>query len=149
MAFPEIWSEFALLGERLDPPLVTRRLALTPSRAFRAGDPIVREKGKRRTNGWVLSIGPERSFAVHEQVERLIAQLKPKTAEIVGLREELGVELRIYCIVYVADQTPNIWFKPDVVAWASQVGASIDVDLYVGDEASLRPPMGPSASAPN
>ena len=144
MAFPEIWCEFAVLGERLDPPLVTRRLALTPSRAFRAGDPIVRENGKRRTNGWVLSIGPERSLAADEQVERLIAQLKPKTAEIVGLREELGVELRINCIVYVADQTPNIWFKPDVVAWASQVGASIDVDLYVGDEASLRPSERPS-----
>jgi hypothetical protein len=144
MAFPEIWCEFAVLGERLDPPLVTRRLALTPSHAFRAGDPIVRENGKRRTNGWVLSIGPERSLAADEQVERLIAQLKPKTAEIVGLREELGVELRIYCIVYVADQTPNIWFKPDVVAWASQVGASIDVDLYVGDEASLRPTERPS-----
>ncbi len=146
MVLPEIYSEFAFLGERLDPPLVTRRLALTPSRAFRAGDPIVHEKGKRRTNGWVLSIGPERSFAADEQVERLVTQLKPKTAEIVSLREELGVELRIYCIAYVADQAPNIWFKPDVVAWASQIGASIDVDLYVGDEASLRPPLGPWAS---
>jgi hypothetical protein len=149
LAFPEIWSEFALLGERLDPPLVTRRLALTPSRAFRADDPIVAEKGKRRTNGWVLSIGPERSFAVDEQVERLIAQLKPKTAEIVGLREELGVQLRIYCVVYMADQTPNIWFKPDVVAWASQIGASIDVDLYIANEAVLRPPVRFSDSAPN
>jgi len=146
MALPEIHSEFAFLGERLDPSVVTRRLALTPSRAFRTGDPLVREEGKRRTNGWVLSIGPERSFAADEQVDRLMRQLKPKTAEIVSLREELGVELRIYCIVYMADQTPNIWFKPDVVAWASQIGASIDVELYVGDEASLRPPLGPSGS---
>src|SRR6266567_8121228 len=102
MALPEIHSEFAFLGERLDPSLVTLRLALTPSRAFRTGDPIVREGGKRRTNGWVLSIGPERSFAADEQVERLVTQLKPKTAEIVSLREELGFELRIYCIVYMA-----------------------------------------------
>jgi len=84
-----------------------------------------------------------------EQVERLIARLEPKTAEIVAVRDELGVELRIYCAVYVADETPNVSFNPNVVAWAGQVGASIGVDLYIGEEASLRPPMGISGSAPN
>jgi hypothetical protein len=84
-----------------------------------------------------------------EQVRLLIAQLKPKTAEIVELRKEFGLELQIACVVYLVDETPAIWFSPDVVGWASRVGASIWVDLYVGDEASLRPPMRPSASAPN
>jgi Domain of unknown function (DUF4279) len=112
---------------------------LEPSRAYRAGDPIVAGKGRRRTNAWILSVGPERSFALDEQVDRLIAQLKTKTGQLVGLRKG-DVELRIYCAVYVADETPNISFNPDVVAWAGQVGASISVDLYVGDEASLRPP---------
>ena len=64
-----------------------------------------------------------------QQIERLIAQLKPKTAEIVAVRDELGVELRIYCAVYVADETPNVSFNPNVVAWAGQVGASIGVAI--------------------
>src|SRR5260370_34261601 len=149
MAFPEIWSEFALLGERLDPPLVTRRLALTPSRAFRAGDPIVAEKGKRRINGWVLSIGPEPSFAVDEQIEPLYSSAETQDRRDRRPSRGVRVELRIYCVAYIADQTLNIWFKRDVVTWASQIGASIDVDLYIGDEASLRPPMRLSQSASN
>jgi len=149
LAFPEIWSEFVLVGERLEPPLVTRRLALTPSRAYRKGDPIVAGEGKRLTNGWILSIGPERSFALNEQIQRLIAQLEPKTAEIVRVRDEFGAEVRIYCAVYVADETPNISFNPDVVAWASRVGASISVDLYIGDEALLRPPLKGFEAPPN
>jgi hypothetical protein len=135
LAVPKIWSEFALRGERLEPPIITRRLAGAPSSADRVGDPIIAgklDKAKRRTNAWIPSVGPERSHALDEQVELLIAQLKPKTAEIVELREEFGLELQIACVVYVADETPAIWFSSDVVGWASRVGTGIWVDLYLG-----------------
>jgi hypothetical protein len=138
VAFPKIWTEFVLVGERLEPQHITERLGLSPSRGGRVGDPIIAGQGKRLTNAWILSIGPERSLALDEQIERLIAQLKPKTREIARLREELEVEARLYCAVYVADETPEIWFSPGAVAWAGQIGASIGVDLYIGaDEAYL------------
>jgi len=149
VALPEIWTEFALVGDRLEPQHITERLGLSPSRAGRAGDPIIAGQGKRRTNAWVLSIGPERSYALDEQIDRLIAQLKPKTGQIVGLRVELEVELRLDCAVYIADETPAIWFSPGAVAWAGQVGASIGVDLYITDAASLRPTLGIRDSPPH
>ena len=150
MALPEIWTEFALVGNQVEPQHITERLGLSPSRGGRVGEPIIAGKGKRLTNAWILSIGPERSYVLDEQIDRLVAQLKPKTGEIARLRAELEVEARLYCAVYVADETPEIWFSPGAVAWAAEIGASVGVDLYVGaDETYLRPPMRISGSPPH
>jgi len=150
VALPEIWTEFALVGDQVEPQHITERLGLSPSRGGRVGEPIIAGKGKRLTNAWILSIGPERSYALDEQIDQLVAQLKPKTGEIARLRVELEVEARLYCAVYVADETPEIWFSPGVVAWAAEIGASVGVDLYIGaDEAYLRPPLRISGSPPH
>jgi len=51
---------------------VPQRGLVTVSRR-RVGAPIIAGKGKRLTNAWILSIGPERSYALDEQIDRLVA----------------------------------------------------------------------------
>ena len=113
MGAPEIRSKLTFLGERLVSDDVSNGLGLEPTLAYKLGDPILAGQGRRMTGGWILREGPQRSYALDEQVSRLVA-LKPKTTEIISARTELGLKVRIDCATVRGRRSGNPQRRPPV-----------------------------------
>lgn len=130
MTLPEIRCEFVIQDAALDPQEVTDALSLEPTETYRIGDPIVRNMGVRRSNAWILTIGPVRSYDFEGVSTELVERMASATASIPGLCQRLQVVPEIYAPIYVYDEFPNLKFPQAVVQWAANVGAAIAVDVF-------------------
>jgi hypothetical protein len=115
------------------PDEVTATLGLAPSRSWRTGDLINERMGRRRSTGeWCLSSGLGLDAPLEEHVDAVLRQLRPCWPRLVDLctRYEAGLN----CVVksYGGDR-PALPFDKEVVRRCAELGAWIDVDLYVFD----------------
>jgi len=136
MTLPELRCEFVLRGQDLQPEHVSRTLGMEPSQLWMVGDPIVRGVGRRHSNGWIITVGPDRGLDLQPLAEELMRLVSPSTAQVQQLAREIGILPAIYAPIYFYDELPDLTFPSDVVRWASEIGAAISVDLFdLGDEA--------------
>jgi hypothetical protein len=89
-------ATFQLFGDGgLTAAAVTRRLAIQPTRAVEAGDPISSRSARTRdSSAWLLSSSPgiEDGAELTEHLHRLLATLEPVTAPLWELVRE-GYEI--------------------------------------------------------
>lgn len=129
---PIISVGFVLGGAAFAPEDVTARLGFRPTHQYRAGDSIAGGKGRRRSDRWIVRVGPRASMDASELVEELRARLTVDGAVVRRTCAELGLEAWIHCQVEPAGTTaPTIGFSTDVVGWAQNLGAAIHVDVML------------------
>jgi hypothetical protein len=95
-------ATFRLFGHaRLTAAAVTRRLAIQPTRALEAGDPVSSRSARTRdSSAWLLSSSPgiEDDTELTEHLHRLLANLEPVTALLWELVHE-GYEANWFCYI--------------------------------------------------
>jgi len=95
-------ATFRLFGSAaLTAAAVTRRLAIQPSRALEAGDPVSSRSARTRDfSTWLLrsSTGTEDGTELTEHLHRLLAALEPATAPLWELVHE-GYEANWFCYI--------------------------------------------------
>jgi Domain of unknown function (DUF4279) len=98
----ETRATFRLSGDaRLTAAAVTRRLAIQPTRAFEAGDPVSSHSARTRdTSIWLLSSSPgiEAGTELTEHLHRLLAVLEPVTVALWEL-VHAGYEANWFCYI--------------------------------------------------
>jgi len=71
---------------------------------------------------------------IYEMSDVLVAQLRPYSAAILDAKNKFNLKsvLEVVLRITVDDSmpTPAIGFNPEVIAFLSSVGASIDIDTY-------------------
>lgn len=70
-SLPIVKAAFLLQGAPFDPEEVTRRLGLEPTETYHAGDPVVRDLGKRRHDGWAIQIAPREALEIATTLREL------------------------------------------------------------------------------
>lgn len=126
-----ILSSFTLTGIDFDPEDATRRIGLEPTKTWRRGDQVQKTLIRRKHSGWQWSLPSEESLDLGRQVASLLERLAPYAAAITEVREELDLDAEISCAIYIEGQAPGVHFDRSTLALADQLGAEIDIDIYV------------------
>jgi hypothetical protein len=132
-SLPVVKVSFRLRGASFDPDEVTRRLGLEPTDAYRAGEPISRRGlGKHREDGWAIQIGPRETLEIAPMLRELRDLVGVEPEKLREVCTDLGLRAVIYIpIEPTSSQAPSAEIPEDIIAWAAEFGASIDVDLLL------------------
>ena len=112
-----------------DPSIVTSRIGLSPTSAWRRGDPMAPHPTATRNHSrWSFQSPLPLESAVEQHVEALLQRLEPYAA---GIRECASVfSVELSCAVYYTDSTAGIHLSPVILARVTALGIPLDLDLY-------------------
>ena len=129
------YTYFRIAGDDFDPDDISARLGLEPFKSHRVGD--LRGDGTPFDfAGWCFGRCDEYDVDSNVQIRKTIAPLLTKTAELRAIKEEFGAVffLEIVPTIYGGEFTPQLGPDEDVIRFCYEVGAMIDIDLYLGCE---------------
>ena len=107
-------------------------LGLAYDKSWRIGDKRGRSGIIQKNNGWVLTSKVSSSAPLEDHISDLLVRLADHTDAIREISRRDEVELS--CVIHAA-HPPPLNFSKDLVHNLSQLGASLDIDLYLtGDE---------------
>jgi hypothetical protein len=93
---------------------------------------IAEKRGKtilvEKANGWVLNSKMPKNAPLEAHIEELLGRLLVHADRIRALSEQETVEFS--CVVY-ASAPPSLNFNKSVIQRVCQLGASLDVDLFL------------------
>lgn len=139
-SLPIVSVSFRLGGSAFDPEAVTARLGVEPTLRYRAGDHISGGIGRRRSDGWIVRIGPREALEVGRMLDELQERLPLPSSVVAEACVEFGLVPWIYCAVEpTSRRTPSLVFSREVIAWVQEVGAFIDVDLLLWEAHAPQP----------
>jgi len=117
-----------------DPSIVTRRIGLSPTSAWRRGDPMPSHPTATRNHSrWSFQSPLPLETHVEKHFEALLPLPEPHTASIRECAAEFSVEL--CCAIYYEDFTPGIHLSPEILQRITALGIPLDLDLYcLGDD---------------
>jgi Domain of unknown function (DUF4279) len=127
---PRVTIYFRFYGDDFDPDEIARRLGVSPTLQFRPGDPITADgRGRRRRSGWMVKVGGK-------ETTKIEAMLSERFDVPAGVVEKLCSDLNLRAVVLCgvgqdAEETPQLEFPPEFVAWVAEMGAAIDVDVVL------------------
>ena len=81
-----------------------------------------------KTNGWVLNSKMPKNAPLEAHIEELLGRLLVHANRIRALSEQETVEFS--CVIY-ASAPPSLNFKKSVIQRVCQLGASLDMDLFL------------------
>jgi len=103
-AVNEVYVSLRILDDRLDPPLISSRLALVPTKAYAKGQEYDSKGGsklKHPTGNWTLTSGKmTESRSVEDHAVALLGQLAGKESVLQALKSE-G-----FCV------SITVWWRP-------------------------------------
>jgi hypothetical protein len=110
------------------PDEVTNLIGLRCDRSWYIGDKRPHTAIAETSHGWILNSQLPETAPLYNQIEALLHRLHPYKDSIQALSELDVVELS--CVIYAA-ASPALNFTKDVIHNIAQLGASLDVDLYL------------------
>ncbi|MEQ1906935.1 MAG: DUF4279 domain-containing protein [Pirellulaceae bacterium] len=81
-----------------------------------------------RTNGAILNVMSSENLDIDVQLVQLFDRLRPHQARIRNLSDTCDIE--ISCVIYSSSR-PALHFSRDIIQSVSELGAGLDIDLYV------------------
>jgi hypothetical protein len=129
----QILAALTLTGT-FNPTEISRRLGLSPSKTARCGERIGKSALRYKFDLWSISTDKRDSLALEEQVREILARVGTSANSIRMVRDELSIYVELACAVYVQGQAPSMTLSPETVAQLAELGAGVDIDLYVIDD---------------
>ncbi|MBI5559211.1 MAG: DUF4279 domain-containing protein [Deltaproteobacteria bacterium] len=97
-------------------------------RSWKIGDLRAKTTIKEKDNGWILNSGLKVKDSLSEHMKALLEKIAPISSKIQTLSSDNYVE--ISCAIY-AKEPPSLHFEKDTIHRINQLGASLDIDLYI------------------
>lgn len=127
-----VMIEFSIFGDDFNPCVITERLKIIPKLIWKKGDRIGERNLFRQENCWVFGTDYEISLDIGEQFKTLLKVLEPCKRKLIALKEELMVEYSLEVVVnIVQEQAPAMYLEKDIIEFCSDIGVTIDIDVYV------------------
>jgi hypothetical protein len=137
---PLITARFSLVwSSAVDVAQITERIGLTPSTVWTRGETRVSPSGHRypkpyERSGWQIAVGPRRTIDMPAVLDELLATVRAAVPRIRDAVTDLGVHPEVSLHIKVVDQAPVGTISRDAIALLNEIGAELDLDLYVVDE---------------
>lgn len=131
------YSYFAISSDdEFDPNEISALLHIQPQRAWRKGEkwrtlPHTGETVYRTFSRWTGCEQYQPINNAHEQCLNIVRQLRPKTAELLLLKQKYHLNFWLQVVPKIHDTTPAVFFDREIIAFCHEIGSEIDVDIYV------------------
>lgn len=133
------YGELHIHGD-FDPDEATRRLAITPTRTARRGEPRKHTKAQHEWSSWTWQT-PERAEPDGESlVLEVVRTFEPVSEVLAQLRSDYRVGVTVGLVVHMPESdavggtvvsTPALAFEPSTLSRLAALGCQLDFDLYV------------------
>lgn len=123
-----------IIQDNLDPSLVSERLGLESTRAFRCGDPHTQgSEHIHRFGCWSLSTEDMETVDVNHHIDELLKLIEPRARELAQLRSD-GADLDIFGFWSTSDGQGALEIGPVQMERLSKLGLKLTFDIYGTDE---------------
>ncbi|MCC6669905.1 MAG: DUF4279 domain-containing protein [Planctomycetes bacterium] len=89
-------------------------------------------KVRTAAHTWILECRSS-CVALSKVVDMLLLRLEPHVNNVKRLAGLPTVAVKVACVFY-GEGPPGLWFGPEVMAKIADMGAGLDIDLYIGEE---------------
>jgi hypothetical protein len=128
----EIRVSFVVTGFDCNPALITDKLGIVPTKTWQVGDAVERTALRRKHNAWILESPLQDHMDIRPHLAWLIARLPAELNQLSSIANEW--QAKLFCAVYTSGERPAFSIGPADVTRLAQLGAGIDVDMYVTSE---------------
>ena len=126
-----------IMGDGLDPGLVTEKLGIAPDRAHKKGDVVVRGRGKPvgpwRTGVWIYHSDLPSTARLEDHFQAVLALFEPKAGIIQELKDA-GCTVEFYCGLFLAEWNQGTMVSASPLGRIAALGADLSLDLYYTPE---------------
>ncbi|MGA3362779.1 MAG: DUF4279 domain-containing protein, partial [Solirubrobacteraceae bacterium] len=139
-------ASFRLMGDALDPDVITRRTGLTPQVAHRKGDPRPMTDYRRReglaapppwrTGIWRLHSEVALARTGHrldDHIGVLLEQIEPVAATVKGFCAEQNLQADFFCGYHMHQWNSSVGLSAETLTRVAALGAAIFLDVYGPD----------------
>lgn len=124
---------FSLFGNNFPIDMVTKKLEVTPTKAYKKGDliPNCSVTHYRKETSWDFGTGYQDSLDVNGQLNQILYKFRGKESLINEIIEDYSIDCKFIIVIKIENgNTPALYLNKDIVKFASDIGAEFDVDLY-------------------
>lgn len=127
-----IKAELLITSFNVSPTLLTEKLGIEPTQAWAKGDDVIGKDLKRKDSLWLLSTVYQESLDVNESIALLMDILKPEKNALQEIKRLYDVKYTLEIMIKIRDEeAPAIYFNTNCIQFINDIGAEIDIDLYV------------------
>lgn len=123
---------FSIYGDDFDLDDVIKQMNIEPTETRIKG--IIPEDGKRESieTSWTVSTKEENSFDINEQLNQIIALLKPKKDVLLKIKDNFQVNFVFMILIKIENnEKPAIYFDTISLDFINGISAEIEVDYYI------------------
>lgn len=120
------------MGDDFDVQEITNELGIVPTKTWNKGENIRKTERRYSFTNWEYRIGPLYTLSTDAAMERLERLFSKKANKLCELKRKYNLNIGIEVVVYIRqNEPPGIVFEPRFIKFVNQIGATIDIDLYV------------------
>ena len=129
--------ELSIFGELFNPKELTEKIAVLPTSFGVKGDQISPQtiKGKvrkKKETSWEFSTGLIETFDFEDAFSIIKTNFQTKEDIISSFVKEYDLAVKLFVIIKAGNDTaPGIYMDKEVLSFITQIGAEIDIDIYV------------------
>jgi len=108
--------------------MITEAVGLACDKCWHCGDKRARSIIVEKDNGWVLHSGLPKTASLDAHIEALLSKLDPfkESIRFISLADTVELSIVIY-----APSPPALNFDSSIINQLTELGASMDIDLYI------------------
>lgn len=132
MPHTNIRASLRIMGDDFDVKKITEILKVCPSETWNKGD-LIRNTGRKRTyTAWLYNTELMESLNINTSIKEIEKVFFQKVDKIVILQNLYNLDISIdFVIVIENEEIPAIYFEPEFIKFAAEIGAKFDVDTYI------------------
>lgn len=132
MDYTNVGASLRIMGECFDVQRITDTLGVTPSQTWNKGDPIRNTGKKRKYTAWVYDTKRMETLSLDALIKQIMEIFSPQVDNIVALKKQFELVISLdFVIIIENEEPPAIYFEPDFINFAAEIGARFDIDTYV------------------
>jgi hypothetical protein len=136
---------FKITSTTLSTKDVTERTGLTPDESWKMGDTRGAFAVVEKRHAFILESKASIQSNLDDHVKAMLKRLAPHAQQIATLASEATIEF--VCIVH-RNAAPMLHFERDDIRWLGVMGAKLDVDIFILDEAKAKSKYASAPPAP-
>ncbi len=126
---------FKITSATLSAQDIQARTGLAPDETWKMGDARGAFGNVEKRHGFVLETKAMMSATLDDHIKAMLKRLAPHAQHIGAIAAETIIEFT--CIVH-RNAAPMLHFERDDIRWLGVMGAKLDVDIFILDEAKAK-----------
>jgi len=125
-----MYAELAIYCDDLEPSVVTQILGLQPSMTWKSGDVKNQRTGATYDSGcWKLQTSSN-DGPLEDHIKNLMELCSGCIDSIRSLGNDKNVSVEVSAVIHLKEYAPDLCLSNGIIAWMSDIGASLDIDMY-------------------